>query len=221
MERSPGQHLLKILLLLLAFMRYLGHAERTQEYKYMQTLQICSISLTSNGYGNKIFDVTAWVNLTMETARSSETSANFHRATPHIPEDIILHSNLCENPKSCFWIANTYTASYFISYDTGLSVWLCNIHRQLNGKPRHFLYYTLLYFPLPSPLLLSRPTCYRMIHRGRSLMPSPTNSQPLFPLHTIPHFTQPQENIIRTHRMYMTHRNRKLLARSWPNTLTH
>jgi hypothetical protein len=120
----------------------------TSEYKYLRTLQICSIYLTSNGYGNKIFDVTVWVNLTMEAVRSAETSANFHQTTPHIPEDIILHSNLCENPNSCFRISHSYTALYFISYVIRLCVWLCNIRR-----PRHFLHWLSYLPPCYCPVL--------------------------------------------------------------------
>lgn len=125
----------------------------------MRTLQICSIYLTPNGYGNKIFfDVTVWVNLAME-AGFSETSANFHWTTPRIPEDIIIYSSLCEIPSVVFEL-HIVTPPYISSVTT-----------------QAFLY-DFLYFPLPSPLLLSRHTCYRMIHRGRNLTPSLTNSQP-------------------------------------------
>jgi hypothetical protein len=63
----------------------------------------------------------------------------------------------------------TPTKSDFSSWLILPVAFFCSHRRESNGKPHHFLY-KLLYFPLPS-----RPTCYIMIHRGRSLTPSPTN----------------------------------------------
>jgi hypothetical protein len=39
--------------------------------------------------------------LKMDAIRSSETSVHTRSARHHIPEDSILHSNRCENLKSC------------------------------------------------------------------------------------------------------------------------